>query len=103
TERLEAGEILAIKGIGGFHLLVDAGNEPAVSRLRQRKHREEKPLAIMVPDIEWARRLCFVGSAEEQILTSAQCPIVLLERRKTSQSEGFIAPAVAPDNPYLGV
>jgi hydrogenase maturation protein HypF len=97
---LKDGRILAAKGMGGFHLMVDAGNESAIAVLRLRKRREEKPFAIMVQDIEEARRLCRIGSVEEHVLRSPQAPI-LLARRTENRKE--IAPGVAPRNPYLGI
>ncbi len=96
---IRRGEILALKGIGGFQLLVDARNEAAVARLRQRKAREEKPLAVMCPDLESARHLVHLSPLEEQALLSPQSPIVLARRLRA----GEIAPSVAPDNPHLGV
>lgn len=98
-ERLLRGDIMAIKGIGGFHLAVDATNESAVSRLRQRKHRYGKPLAIMVRDLKSARALCDISAEEEALLTTPACPIVLLSAR----SHNVIAPSIAPGIPWLGV
>ncbi|NTU52923.1 MAG: carbamoyltransferase HypF [Chlorobiaceae bacterium] len=96
---LSRGEIVAIKGIGGFHLAVDASNEEAVRRLRQRKGREEKPLAVMVRDLDAARVLCQIDPVEAAALTAPEAPIVLLRKR-----EGLvIAPSVAPGNDRLGV
>lgn len=92
------GLIVAVKGLGGFHLIVDARREEAVERLRERKHRYEKPFAVMCPSLEYIRRLCFVSCAEQDELLSAAASIVLLRSRG-----GEIAPNVAPDNPYLGV
>ena len=97
--RIVAGEILAIKGIGGFHLCVDATNEAAVMRLRERKHRFGKPLAVMVRDLDAARALCDLTVAEEKLLTTPARPIVLAERRFDSA----IAAAVAPGIPWLGL
>ncbi|MBI2863603.1 MAG: carbamoyltransferase HypF [Chloroflexi bacterium] len=97
--RLNAGRILAVKGIGGFHLACDAANANAVRLLRQRKRRVEKPFAIMVRDLEAARRLCCVDDAEAQLLTSARRPIVLLERKPESP----VAEDTAPHNRRLGV
>ncbi len=97
--RLAAGQILAIKGIGGFHLAVDATNDAAVMRLRQRKHRYGKPLAIMVRDLDAARALCDITPAEQQLLTTPARPIVLVHRRESSS----IAPSVAPGIPWLGL
>ncbi len=99
--RLVAGQILAIKGIGGFHLGVDATNDAAVMRLRQRKRRYGKPLAVMVRDLEFARSLCEVSDAEAALLTTSARPIVLLRRR--AQSNIPIAVSVAPGIPWLGV
>ena len=81
AQHLAAGSILAIKGLGGYHLACDALNTEAVQRLRQRKHREAKPFALMVPDLETARRLCQVSDAEAVLLQSHRRPIVLLSQR----------------------
>ena len=94
-----AGQIMAIKGIGGFHLGVDATNESAVMRLRERKHRYGKPLAVMVRDIDAARELCVLSAEEEALLQTAARPIVLARAREGNG----IAPAVAPGIPWLGV
>jgi hydrogenase maturation protein HypF len=99
--RLAAGEILAIKGVGGFHLSVDATNDAAVMRLRQRKRRYGKPLAIMVRDLDAARGLCEVSDAEAALLTTPMRPIVLLRARADSAIK--IAGSVAPGVPWLGV
>jgi len=96
---LRDGKIVALKGLGGFHLLVDARDDKAVERLRGRKHRDEKPLALMVPSLEAARDLCTVSEVEKHLLLSPESPIVLLERRPS----GTVARSVAPGNPYLGV
>jgi hydrogenase maturation protein HypF len=96
---LREGRILAIKGIGGFHLACDAASERAVSLLRERKRRSGKAFAVMVPSIEIAERLCVVSDAERALLTGGRRPIVLLERREQS----VIAPSVAPGNARLGV
>jgi hydrogenase maturation protein HypF len=101
VEFLRLGRILAIKGIGGFHLMVDAANEEAVETLRERKRREEKPFALMVPDIAAARALCFLSPAEETLLQSPQAPILLALRRPGGSDE--VAPSVAPANPLLGI
>jgi hydrogenase maturation protein HypF len=94
-----AGEIAAIKGIGGFHLSVDATSEAAVMRLRERKRRYGKPLAVMVRDLEAAREICALSAEEEALLTTIARPIVLARRRE----ECGIAEAVAPGLPWLGV
>jgi hydrogenase maturation protein HypF len=98
-DRLVAGEIMAIKGIGGFHLSVDATNPAAVMRLRERKRRYGKPLAVMVRDVEAARAVCTLTAEEEALLTTAARPIVLARRREGSG----IADGVAPGIPWLGV
>jgi hydrogenase maturation protein HypF len=100
AETIRCGEILAVKGLGGFHLVVDAGNEQAVTRLRRRKNREEKPLALMFPKLVDAKLVCEVSDLEERILLSPESPIVVL-RRRSQRVE--IAPSVAPKNPFLGV
>ncbi len=128
---IRRGEIVAVKGLGGFHLMVDARNEPGVQRLRERKRREEKPLAVMVPSLAIARELCEISDAEERLLTSAESPIVILKRREgglehgdklkfvqqsaiparrngSMQAGGYnpqfaIAPSVSPSNPTLGL
>jgi hydrogenase maturation protein HypF len=96
---LKAGAIIAIKGLGGFHLAVIATEEEAVRRLRKRKHREEKPLALMVRDLAMARALCAVNQKEETLLTAWQRPIVLLSKKTPCP----VAEAVAPANPWLGI
>lgn len=98
--RLRSGAIIALKGVGGFQLLVDARNDEAVGRLRQRKHREEKPFALMCPSLEAARQSCRLSAAEERLLCSAESPIVLLQRRPEAAG---IAPSAAPGNPTLGI
>ncbi|MEN6490329.1 MAG: carbamoyltransferase HypF [Smithella sp.] len=96
---LKEGKVLAVKGLGGFHLSVDAGNDEAVARLRSRKYREEKPLAIMVYDLAGAHRLVQINAEEEKLLTSPQRPIVLLKKK----SSNIISGAVAPGVPHLGI
>ena len=95
---LREGRILALRGIGGFHLVVDAINDKAVGRLRSRKGREEKPLALMAPDLETVGKFCHVSAEEAMQLSSPARPIVLLRVRP----RGGIGPLVAPDNPCLG-
>jgi hydrogenase maturation protein HypF len=96
---LRAGKIGALKGLGGYHLACDATDPSAVAGLRRRKHRDEKPFAVMVPDLPAAERLGEVGPAERELLTSPACPIVLLRKR----TPGAVAEEVAPRNPWLGV
>jgi len=98
-ERLADGAIVAIKGIGGFHLSVDATNEAAVMRLRERKHRFGKPLAVMVKDLEAVRLVCSLTEYEERLLQTSARPIVLARKR----AAGGIAAGVAPGIPWLGV
>ena len=98
VQRLRAGRIAAIKGLGGFHLAVDASNAEAVERLRARKHRVEKPFAVMVPDIAAAEGFCEIDEVSRRLLLSPQRPIVLLKKRRDST----IADAVAPGNRDLG-
>jgi hydrogenase maturation protein HypF len=97
--RLLAGEILAIKGIGGFHLACDATNEAAVMRLRERKHRYGKPLAIMARDLEAARAFASLMPEEEALLTTFARPIVLVRGRVGSAMGSSVAPGV----PWLGI
>jgi len=99
VEALTQGEIVALKGIGGFQLLVDARNAAAVARLRERKHREEKPFALMMPSLEMAREYCEISPAEVQLLESQAAPIVLLRPNPSTD----IAWNVAHCSPYLGV
>lgn len=98
-EAVMAGKIIAVKGIGGFHLCCDAKNESAVKRLRELKNRPAKPLAVMLKDISAARRECDFGEVQEKLLIGWQKPIVLLDK-KTS---GSLCESVAPDNPTVGV
>jgi hydrogenase maturation protein HypF len=96
---LKAGHIVAVKGLGGFHLVVDAENEAAVQTLRQRKHREEKPLAVMSRDIDTIRQYGQVSLEDEALLQSQQRPIVLLEKKKAFA----LAAGVSPRNHTVGV
>lgn len=104
AEAIRTGKIVALKGIGGFQLLVDARNDDAVRRLRARKHREEKPFALMFPSLQDLKNECDVSEMEERLLLSPEAPIVLLTRRRTSTKSELsgIADSVAPRNPYLG-
>jgi len=96
---LAEGHIVAVKGLGGFHLACDATNDAAVRLLRERKRRVDKPFALMSPDVATIEQYCFVSEGERQLLESPQRPIVLLRRRPESP----ISPAVAPGNNFLGV
>jgi hydrogenase maturation protein HypF len=100
---VRAGLIAAVKGLGGFHLVADGRNHEAVERLRARKRREEKPLALMYPSIDAVRKHCDVSRLEERLLLSPESPIVLLRRNSAELRDGQIASSVAPGNPYLGV
>ncbi len=95
---LKQGKILAIKGLGGFHLSVDACNTPAVERLRRRKHREEKPLAVMSPSLKIIREYAQVTPEEKVLLTSFRRPIVLLRKKEP----GLLSEAVSPRNAFIG-
>jgi hydrogenase maturation protein HypF len=96
---LKSGHVVAVKGLGGFHLVVDAENEAAVETLRQRKHREEKPLAVMSGDIKSIQQFALVGQENEALLQSRQRPIVLLEKK----NDYALARGVSPKNCTVGV
>ncbi len=98
-DALMKGEIVAIKGIGGFHLACDARNGKAVETLRERKGRIDKPFAVMVKDLETAKKLVEISDAEEEILSSKERPIVLLKKKPND----FLSKLIAPHNHYLGV
>ena len=98
---IRAGRIVALKGLGGFQLLVDTQDSVAVQRLRERKHREEKPFALMFPSLQMVRAYCEVSELEERLLVSPESPIVLLKR--SSLGHPPLAVSVAPRNPNLGV
>jgi len=99
--RLQEGAILAVKGLGGFHLAVQATDERAVNRLRRRKVREEKPFAVMFSDLNAMKHHCEVSAMEAQLLLDAKRPIVLLKRKHATDGSP-IAPSVAPRNRFLG-
>lgn len=109
VELLAGGGIVAIKGLGGFHLACDATNEQAVRELRHRKRRSNKPLAVMVRSLADAGRLCHIDDAERNLLAGSIRPIVLLRRRAVCGNDGdssdalVLAPSVARDLPELGV
>jgi hydrogenase maturation protein HypF len=103
---LRTGQVLAVKGLGGYHLAVDAASEPAAAALRGRKHREDKPFAVMVADVAAARELAEVDDTAAALLACPRRPIVLLPRRPdtaSSPAPNSIAPSVAPGNRQLGV
>jgi hydrogenase maturation protein HypF len=99
TAALAGGGVIAVKGIGGFHLTTDATNGAAVAELRRRKARDEKPFAVMVPDVASAAQVCILDAGAEAELTSYRRPIVLAPRRPTAG----LADDVAPGLPDLGV
>lgn len=109
VELLADGGIVAIKGLGGFHLACDASNEQAAAELRRRKRRSNKPLAVMVRDLADVERLCHVNDVERGLLTGSIRPIVLLRRRAVCGSDDdspdalVLAPSIAHDLPELGV
>lgn len=109
VELLTSGGIVAIKGLGGFHLACDAANEQAVAELRRRKRRSNKPLAVMVRSLADTERLCHIDDAERDLLAGSIRPIVLLRRRTVSEDNDgspdilALAPSVAHDLPELGV
>ena len=96
---IKKGAIIAVKGIGGYHLVCDAFNEEAVANLRQRKIREDKPFAVMATNLDLVKKICEVNDKEEELLTSMQAPIVLLHKSQNYN----LAPKIAPYNAYLGV
>ncbi|WP_440081274.1 carbamoyltransferase HypF [Streptosporangium sp. LJ11] len=99
VEVLRAGGVLAVKGLGGYHLAVDATDEEATRALRSSKHREDRPFAVMVPDLRAARALCELDAEGERLLTGSRRPIVLLPRRPGAA----VAGAVAPGDRRLGL
>jgi hydrogenase maturation protein HypF len=121
AKAIRDGKIVGVKGLGGFHLMVDARDDGAVRRLRERKQREEKPFALMFPSLESVKAECEISPLEERLLRSPEAPIVLLRRKhfgfptdekpqrmKTSKLKSVgtfypLADSVAPGNPYLGV
>ncbi|MDQ2887958.1 MAG: carbamoyltransferase HypF [Chloroflexota bacterium] len=99
AQRLAHGQILAVKGLGGYHLACDACNEEAVEQLRRRKRREAKPFALMVPDLETARQLCTISADEAKLLQAYRRPIVLLQQSPDCP----VASSVAPVHNTLGM
>ena len=98
ADLLRDGLVLAVKGVGGYHLMADATSEPAVAELRRCKHREEKPFAVMFRDLAAVRAEAEVSEAAAQLLASPAAPIVLLPRRP----DGALAQGIAPGNPWVG-
>jgi hydrogenase maturation protein HypF len=99
VQQLSAGNILAVKGIGGYHLAVDACNHDAVQRLRQRKVRDEKPFAVMAANMAVARQLAMMSVLEERLLESPEAPIVIVPKRPDSP----LSPMIAPGNGWVGL
>jgi hydrogenase maturation protein HypF len=93
-------KIIAVKGLGGFHLMVDARDRASVNRLRETKHRSEKPFATLFPSLEMIQAVCEVSTLEEELLCSLQAPIVLLKKKSSAAA---LADNLAPRNRYLGV
>jgi hydrogenase maturation protein HypF len=112
AEALCAGRIVAVKGLGGFHLMVDAASDAAVGELRRRKHREEKPLAVMFPSLASLHAATVLEADDVRWLTSAAAPIVLVRRRPANEAESAgerlppsvpaLAASIAPGNPWVG-
>lgn len=102
-ELLLRGNILAVRGLGGFLLACDAGNETAVAALRVRKRRPHKPFALMVRDVEAARTLCNLSAEDEAALVSPRRPIVILRRRPEEKFAANLAPNIAPGDHTLGL
>jgi hydrogenase maturation protein HypF len=98
AEHLHRGQIVAIKGLGGFHLACDASDETAVARLRRAKDRDRKPFAVMVANVETARTLAALEASEERVLSSPERPILLVQRRSNT-----LAPSLAPDLSTIGL
>ncbi len=99
AQLIKAGSIVALKGLGGYHLACDATNDEAVSKLRERKRRIEKPFAVMIPDRNWLERICTPTQEEISFIRSINHPIVLIRRKDNSP----ICSDVAPGNNYIGV
>ena len=104
AQAIREGKIAAVKGLGGFHLMVNAQDDDAVRRLRERKQREEKPFALMFPSLERVKAECEVSPLEERLLRSPEAPIVLLRRLPSSilHPPSSLSCHIAPGNPYLG-
>ena len=96
---LQDGKIVAVKGLGGYHIACDALNSKSVSLLRKRKYREDKPFAVMMDTIDTVKQFCYINAKEEALLLSTKKPIVLLKKK----SDCAIPHDIAPDNLYLGV
>ena len=97
------GNILALKGLGGYQLICRADDKRVIRKLRVRKHRDEKPFALMFPGINSIKEICLVSVMEERLLLSPESPIVLLKRKPGGSLNIKIVGSIAPDNPYLGI
>lgn len=103
NKALNSGQIIAIKGLGGFHLCCDASNHQAVSLLRKRKHRYAKPFALMCHDVNYIEKYCDISAAEKNILKDTSAPIVLLQQKKQiDESAPKLSEAIAPSSNILG-
>lgn len=100
VDKIKNGFIIALKGLGGFQLVTDATNFSAVQKLRERKHRDEKPFALMFPSVDIIKSVCSITKEEERILLSPESPIVIVKKKNASS---MLAENVAPNNPNLGV
>lgn len=98
ADELRAGKIIAVKGVGGFHLMCDATDEAVVVELRRRKHRDEKPLAVMFPSLAALEAVAELSDEARALLQSPQAPVVLVRRRLSAE----LAPSIAPGNPWIG-
>lgn len=103
AEKIVEGRIVAVKGLGGFHLMASARDDTAMAALRKRKGRRMKPFALMCPSMDHVRRLCRVSPREEELLLSPRAPIVLLRKLGPASRGEAISDLVSPDNPELGV
>ncbi|MCU0365463.1 MAG: carbamoyltransferase HypF [Ignavibacteriaceae bacterium] len=104
SDLIRQGKIIALKGLGGFQLIVDATNDEAVGELRKRKRREEKPFALMFPELKSVKEICEVSEIEERVLCSPESPIVLLRKNSSIRYlESGISELSTPKNPYLGL
>lgn len=101
VELLKAGKVVAVKGIGGFHLMVTADNSEAVEFLRMRKQRPSKPFAVMIPSLEWVDKISEPDEFETAAIKSPECPIVLIGKKENISE--YISDSVSPANPYLGI
>lgn len=99
AESVLNGKIIALMGLGGFHIICDAENKEAIKKLRLKKNREEKPFALMYPDMDKIKTDCYVNPFEERVLKSQESPIVLLLRKDEFKDDNLIA----PENPYFGI